>query len=126
MRPGLAVVAERELVGGARGNGDDVLEGPAQLNPGHVPVAIDPERAGADHLTGAHPHLFVLRSHNRGCRQTVGDLDRQVGTGHCRDAVAGGGDLFRQDLGHAHQRALLDALGDRQQDGIRCEVVARR
>ena len=45
--PGLAVVAEAQLLGGAGRDRDDVLERPAQLDAEHVAVDVEPELAAA-------------------------------------------------------------------------------
>ena len=54
-QPRLAVVAEAELLRGARRDRDDVLEGPAQLDAEHVAVHVEPEPTAAEPLLDPSP-----------------------------------------------------------------------
>ena len=119
---GLAVVAQAERVRGTGGDGHDVLERAGQLHAHEVPVAVQPERPTAEQLhdpgadrvvQGSRPprsRAARPRSRPRGWGPTA----RRPGRGSMGSSAA-------QHLAHPEQAAALDALGDRDDDGVRPE-----
>ena len=64
---------------------------------------------------------IVLGRHDRPGGQPAGDLESQVRPRQGRHARPRPRHLVADDLAHAQQRARLDALGDREQDGAGSE-----
>ena len=102
---GLAVVAEAELLGGAGGDREDVLERAAQLDADEVAVDVEPEPAAAEPSLDPLGERLVVGRHDRRGRQAAGDLEGEVRSGQRGDPgrvePAGLGD----DLAHPQERA---------------------
>ncbi len=86
---GLAVVAEPEAVGGARGDGHDVLERAAQLDAEDVAVDVQPEPTPAQPFGDAPGQRQVLCRDDRRGGQPLRDLGRQIRPRQGRDAFRG-------------------------------------
>jgi hypothetical protein len=78
-QPGLAVVAEAEPVGGPRSDRDHVLERAAQLDAEDVAIHVQPELRATEPFADARAQRPVVGSHDRGRRQTLGDLVARFG-----------------------------------------------
>ena len=85
-QPGLAVVAEPERVGGAGGDGDDVLERAAQLDAEDVAVDVEPELAPAEPRHDPLREVRIRRRDDGRRRQAPGDLGAP-GSGPDRAAI---------------------------------------
>ena len=119
----LRVVAEAEPVDGARREGDHVLRRAAELDPDHVAVDVDAERARVDRVLQAQRERFVLGCDHGGARQARRDLLR-----HVRPREHRHGATLHQGREPVAGRRIeaLDEAEDRRVAANSCQHLAER
>ena len=109
---GPGVVAEPETVTDAGGDGDDVLDRPAQLDPDHIRVGVDPQAGAAEGRLHPPGSSLVAGCGHDQRRQPLGHFAGKGGAGQGHKAA---GQLsrqqFRADLGYRPQGFQFDPLG---------------
>ena len=121
---GPRVVADAEALGDAGGDGDDVLQGAGQLAADDVVVEVDTEQATGEHCLDRRADSEVLGGDHRRRGLAGHDLAGDVGTGERRHRPARSD--IGDDLGHAQQRLLLEALGQADDGDPRVDPLRRR
>ncbi len=117
------VVAQPEAVEDAGGDRDHVLERPAQLDPDHVGIGVDPEaRRREDRLHRLGHGRDRASRHHRGGLVLV-HLAREAGSREHRQP--GLRQFARDHVRHQRQRIRLEALGGAHHEGARSRTASR-
>ncbi len=117
------VVAGAEAVGHAGGDGDDVLQGAADLEPHTSEVRVDAEALGGEAaLELAGDELVVGRRPRRRRRGRRGSPWPRLGPVSTGDGIPG--QLLMAQLAHAQLGADLEALRQRHDRHPRADVLA--
>ena len=114
----LGVVAVAKPQRNADSQGNDILDGTAQLRAAAVCVGVDAEVRGVEHLLHGLGGIRIVACRHDQRGHIAGDLLGMGGTGQCHHA--GGAvclcQLVLDDLAHRHQGLVLNTLGDIHDD----------
>ena len=113
---GDGVVAEAEACGDAGGDGEDVLDRAAELDPGEVVAGVGAEiRGRVKSSWRRRARSSSVGADDRAGGQVGGDFLGVVGAGEHGDGI--GGEDLAEDLAHPLAGVPLDALGAGNQHG---------